>query len=260
MAQGGNDPRLGDEQGGRPSGHSLGKNSTSKEGISGPRADDDDSHVPFPVLPQAPTDRFSREEVVNEILDLTDQIASVALFGSIGVGKSFVALTLLHHNQTQAKYGGNRHFMRCDNLANSLEGFLERLSDAIHASRNTDMVGLWSHLETSPPFILVLDDVDLILDPLAPGTEGISAAVEEFDGYEHVCLVAASRMYPDIHGFHRVEVPTLSEDGARDAFYSLCHLHRSSAVHDLIARVDFHPLSIYSPTSHARTNGMHRYC
>ena len=105
-----------------------------------------------------------------------------------------------------------------------------------------------------PPFILVLDDVDLILDPLAPGTEGISAAIEEFGGYEHVCLVATSRMYPDIHGFHRVEVPTLSGFGARDAFYSLCNLRRSSAVHDLIARLDLHPLSVNLFADFAREN------
>jgi hypothetical protein len=51
-------------------------------------------------------------------------------------------------------------------------------------------------------------------------------------------------MYPDIPGFHRVEVPTLSKGGARDIFYNLCNLGRSSAVDDLIARLDFHPLSI----------------
>jgi len=34
-----------------------------------------------PVLPQAPTNCFSREEIINEILDLTDQIASTALYG-----------------------------------------------------------------------------------------------------------------------------------------------------------------------------------
>ena len=45
---------------------------------------------PLPVLPQAPTNCFSREEVVNEILDLTDQVASTGLYGPIGVGKSFV--------------------------------------------------------------------------------------------------------------------------------------------------------------------------
>jgi hypothetical protein len=93
------------------------------------------SSEPFPALPQAPTNCFSREEIVDEILFLTDQVASTALYGSIGVGKSFVALTVLHHDRTKATFGRNRHFMRCDDITNSLEGFLERLSDAIGTDR-----------------------------------------------------------------------------------------------------------------------------
>jgi len=231
----------------------LGKNNYSREDVGGPRVDNNDS-TSLPVLPLAPTNCFSREEIVNEIMDLTDQLASVALFGSIGVGKSSVALTLLHHNRTEAKFGTNRHFMHCDNLTNSLEGFLERLSDVIRANRTTDVAQLRSHLESSPPLILLLDGVDLILDPLAPDAEQISATIEEFGSYEHVCLVTTSRMHPDIHGFHRVEIPILSEDGARDTFYSLCELERSPAVDDLIARLDFHPLSINLLATAVREN------
>jgi len=199
---------------------------------------------PFPALPQTPTNCFFREEIVNEILDLTDQVASTALFGSIGVGKSSVALTLLHHNRTEVKFGRNRHFMRCGDLKNSLEVFLERLSDAIGIGRTMDIGQQRSHLESSPPLILLLDGVDSILDPLAPEAEGIFATIEEFGCYQHICLLTTSRMYPEISGFHRVEVPTLSGGDARDAFYGLCHLDRSSAIDDLIARLGFHPLSI----------------
>jgi len=233
---------------------SLDKNNASRGDVGDPHADDDDSRAPLPTLPQAPTNCFFREEIVDEVLDLTEQVASVALFGPIGVGKSFVSLTLLHHNQTQARFGKNRHFMRCDNLSNSLEAFLERLSDAIHTDRTTDVAQLRSHVEASPPFILVLDGVDFILDPLVSGAEDILSAIEEFGSYEHVCLVTTSRIYPDIHGFHRIKVPILSKDGAQDAFYSLCNVSRSSAVNDLIAKLDFHPLAINLLADSAREN------
>jgi len=199
---------------------------------------------PPPALPQAPTNCFSREEILNEILDLTDQVASTALYGPIGVGKSIVALTVLHHNQTKAFFGRNRHFMRYNDPTNSLGGFLERLSDAIGINRTTDIGRLRSHLESSPPHLLLLDALDFILDPLAPETDEISAMIEELGSNQHICLVTTSRMYPDIHGFHRVEVPTLPEDGTQEAFYSHCNLGRSPLVDDLIAGLDFHPLSI----------------
>ena len=95
-----------------------------------------------PALSRVPTKRLPREEILNEVLDLTDQVASTALFGPVGVGKSFVARTLLDHERTQAKFGTNRHLMRCDDLTSSLDGFLERLSDVINTDRATNTVQL----------------------------------------------------------------------------------------------------------------------
>jgi hypothetical protein len=212
---------------------------------------------PFPLstLPQPPTCRFSREEIITELLDLTEQVASVALSGPVGIGKSSVALTLLHHDRIELKFGRNRHFARCDDLVNSLEGFLERLSDAMGTSRATDIGQLRAHLESSPPLILLLDGVDSILDPLAPEAEEISAMIEEFGSYQHVCLLTTSRMCPEIPGFHRVEIPALSGDAARDAFYHLSHLGRTSVIDDLLAKLDFHPLSIDLLASSVRDNG-----
>ena len=207
-----------------------------------------------PVLPLARTKRFPREEVVTEILDLTDQLASVALFGPIGVGKSFIARAVLEHDQTKAKFGQNSHFIHFDDPKISLEGFLERLSGVIQTSHITSVGQLRSHLESSPPLILLLDGMDFILDQPTTESEGIFAAIEEFGSYDHVCLVTTSRIYPDIRGFHRVEVPTLSEDGAQDTFYNRCGLDRSPAINILIARLDFHPLSIDLVASFVREN------
>ena len=241
MTKNEDDPRPSDRLGGRGS---PDKNNTSGEDVGGPPPGDDDTHTPLPVLQPAPVKHFLREEIVNEILDLTDQTASVALFGSVGVGKSFVARAVLDHDRTRDKYGENRHLMRCDNLTNSLEDFLERLSGAIHAGGAANEAQLRSHLESSPLLMLLLDGVDFLLDQLAPESEEISATIEEFGRYENVCLVTTSRTDPQFHGFHRVEVPTPSESDGRDIFYSLCDLPRSSALDELIARLDFHPLSI----------------
>ena len=210
---------------------------------------------PLLALPQPPANRFPREEIVTELLDLTEQVASVALSGPVGIGKSSVALTLLHHDRIKLKFGRNRHFARCDDLTNSLEGFLERLSNAMGASCTADTGQIRSHLESSPLLILLLDGVDSILDPLTPEAEKISAMIEEFGSYQHVCLLTTSRMDSEIPGFHRVEVPTLSGDAARDAFYGLSHLDRSSVVDDLLVKLDFHPLSIDLLATSVRENG-----
>ena len=190
------------------------------------------------VPPPVPINWFS--QITGEILDLTDQVASVALFGLIGVGKTFIAHTVLDHDKTKAKFGENRHFIRCDDLPNSLESFIKLLADAIH----TDTTQLESRLRSPPPLILFLDGVDSVLNSLDPEVDEIHARLEEFGSYEHVCLVTTSRIYPDIHGFHRIEVPTPPEDGARDIFYTLCNLDRSPTMDTLVAKLDCHPFSI----------------
>lgn len=190
-------------------------------------------------ISRAPANRPSREETLSEILDLTDHVTSVALFGSIGVGKSFVARVVLDNDRTKARFGENRYPIRC-HLITSLGDFLTRLSDAI----KTDVELLQSRLLSTSPLILVLDDVGLMLDPLNPGSQEISSTIEQFGGYENVCLVTTSRAPPDIRGFHKIEVPTLSEEAARDIFYRQCGLGRSSAVDYLITTLGSHPLSV----------------
>lgn len=210
----------------------------------------------LPILPPAPTDCFSREENLDEILAFIDRAVSVVLFGSVGIGKSFVALTLLHHDRTVTKFGGNRFFLLCEDLSNSSEGFLEHLSSVLHIEPTTTMAQLRSYLESSPPLLLVLDGVDPLFDPLTSESQRISAMVEEIGKYEHVCLITTSRANPEIRGFQPIEVPALSESGAQNTFYNLSGLAGSPALDTIIAKLDFHPLSTALLASCVQENDM----
>ena len=129
------------------------------------------------------------------------------------MGKTSIALALLHHHQIADKFGKRRYFVPCGSIENSPDGFLERLSDAIDAHHSTDIAQLRSHLHDSP-CILVLDGVDSLLDPKAPGATEIATAIEEFGRCPKVCLLATTRMDIKIHDFLRMEVPTLQVEAA----------------------------------------------
>ena len=195
-------------------------------------------------LPRAPTNLFGRNEILEDLLDLAERSASLTLLGSGGVGKTAVALTLLHHDRIAEKFGERRHFIHCDRLQKSLDSFLGCLSDATGAPPPRDMTQLRSHFKAFPPSILVLDGVDCILDPLAPEAAEITAAIEELARYPGLCLLATSRMDVRISGFRHMDVPTLPADVSWDVFHSHCGLGRSAAVDGLLAELDFHPLSI----------------
>ena len=206
-------------------------------------------------LPKAPTHCFGRDVIVEDLLGFVERTVSITLFGAGGTGKTTIALSLLHHIRIAERFGERRHYMRCDDLENSLDSFLKRLSDTIGAPRLEDMTQLPSHLSHSTPCILVLDGVESLLDPLASEAAEITTAIAEFGRRQNVCLLVTTRMDVKIPDFRRIKVPTLSVDGARDMFHSRCRLGRSTTVDKLLEELDCHPLSIDLLASAVRENG-----
>ena len=200
--------------------------------------------LPFPSFPQAPARLFGRDAILDDLLGFAARSASVTLFGAGGMGKTSIALTLLRHHEIVDKFGKYRYLMRCDDLENSLGGFIEGLSEVVGAPEPTDTAKLLSHLE-SFPCILVLDGIDSILDPLAPGTAEIAKTIAEFGLCPKVFVLATSRIDAKITGFRNLEVSTFSEEAARCTFHSCCRfIEISAAVDNVLAELDFHPLSI----------------
>ena len=148
---------------------------------------------PFTVpLPQAPTNCFARGEIITRTLDHLDGLASVVLSGAVGIRKTTIALTILHYDRVKARFGGSRYFIHCNDLANSLESFLERLSDAIELPPTRSVEELRRNLTPIPPLLLVLDGMECILDPLAKESKEIHTAIEEISQYKGVQLLATS--------------------------------------------------------------------
>ena len=209
----------------------------------------------FPRLPEAPTNFFGCDVIVEDLLVYVERSESITLVGAGGIGKTAIALSLLRHSQILARFGHHRYFMRCHGLESSLDGFLGRLSDAIGARDPRDMAQLRLHLSASPRHILVVDGVECILDPLAPGAAEVTSAIEEFSRYQNLCLLLTSKMDVWIAGLRRIKVPKLSANGAQNVFYSRCGLERSAEVDNILEELDSHPLSIDLLAGIANENG-----
>ena len=216
----------------------------SADGVEGDHSVREFSPSEPPSLPQAPTNCFARDEIVTRLLDHLDDLASIVLSGAVGIGKTTIALTILYHDRVKVNFGNNCHFIRYNDLANSSESFLERLSGAIGFPPTGNMEEFRPRLVSCPPLLLVLDGVECILDPLVVGSKEIATTIEEISRYRNICLLATSRMAITIPGFRTTEVTTLSGGGAQNVFYNQCALGRSSAIDNLISSLDFHPLSI----------------
>lgn len=75
--------------------------------------------------------------MIEKVVTLAGRLHPIALIGVGGIGKTSVALAVLHHNRVKEWFGDNRRFIRCDQFPASHTNFLAQIPKVIGAGVET---------------------------------------------------------------------------------------------------------------------------
>ncbi|KAF9791095.1 hypothetical protein BJ322DRAFT_425387 [Thelephora terrestris] len=197
--------------------------------------------------PPAPKDFFGRNDLIEEIVGRAEKLESIALIDAGGIGKTAIALAVLHDDRIKHCFGDNRRFIRCDKFSASRANFLAQLSKVVGSGiKNPDDLAQLRPFLSSKPMILFLDNAESILDPQGSEAREIYAVAEELSNISNICLGITSCISTIPTQCKRLNIPTLSMEAACDIFYSTYgdDKRSSGVIDDLLRRLDFHTLSI----------------
>ena len=184
--------------------------------------------------------------MIEQVVGLAKSLTPIALIGAGGIGKTSIALTVLHDDRIRERFGHNRRFIRCDQFPASPLHFLARLSKVIGAAVEypEDLRPL-QPLLSSQDMLIVLDNAESILDPQGADAQEMYTLVDQLCQLKTLCIFITSRTTKVPEYYKRPQMPTLSMEAARDIFYNIYRNREESAIlNHLLQRLGFHALSI----------------
>ena len=192
--------------------------------------------------------------MIQRIVNLAEDLTSIALIGAGGIGKTSIVLTVLHDNRVNERFGDNRSSVANSFLhphsfpPSALQGYRRGIENP------KDLTPLRRCLSSKEMFI-VLDNAESVLDAHGTSAQDIYTTVDGLSQFNNICLVITSRISTIPPHCETIDIPTLSMEAASETFYRICRRSQwSDSIESILKELDSHPLSITLLATAAQQN------
>lgn len=203
-------------------------------------------------LPAAPAIFYGRAREIDDILDMVlhKAPARVVIRGFGGIGKTSIALTVLHHPEIAGYYRDRRFFMSCEatpSAESMVQGLLRTFGIVVDPNKAgaLPLDVLLAHMRSLPNGILCLDNLETAWDVDASAVESILASLAWLPSF---ALIVTTRgadfpmQVPWTWPFLPLVQP-ISREAALQAWIDICHVYDGFSIR-LIDAVDCVPLAV----------------
>ncbi|KAF8575496.1 hypothetical protein K439DRAFT_1623547 [Ramaria rubella] len=182
------------------------------------------------ILNPAPEIFHGRDEYIEWIVEtlMIGQYTHLAITGPGGIGKTSIALTVLHNARITSKFGVHSRFIACERIPPGIS-LVETLCAAfglhnISADKHKDLVVFLQHIYSTTPLLLILDNFESVWD-IVDGHSTIEHLLQTLGQIPKLFLVLTVRgaECPDGIQWHAQEVPQLSIEASQKMYLDICH-------------------------------------
>ena len=192
------------------------------------------------------------EEIVRNVLHepLSDEHLHIPIMGSGGIGKTSIALAVVHHSWIVEAFGEHRHWVPCDHVP-ALPLLLDYLLKTFSVTkRSGDPVkDIMSHLRSvSFPRIVVVDNFETFWDPSETRTASEEILEHLSSVHQLVILLTMRGSIPPGRvrwtvSLSQAIAPGLPLDAARRTYMAIS-LHHDEYLDELLQALDCIPLAV----------------
>jgi len=216
----------------------------------------------FKQPPSRPGVFYGRDKEVHRLVEqaMVSNSAPLGIIGPGGIGKTVLALTVLHHQRVVAQFGTERFFVSCEG-AMSPDDVLGHFANKLGIQGSED-APLWpavlNNVRCRQPVFLILDSFESIWsqsdESLCEASEVFLAQLAVLDELTLMVTMRGSHL-PESFAWANIETArlvTLNATAARSTFTDLCCIQpeilnsepEATALTSLLREIDFMPLAI----------------